>query len=284
MRPFGTDEGQRSEDKESCGPFLVGQQSFLPTCAACDPAITIHVPVRLVPAPTIIFSKDGKLIPNLSASDFRVFDNDRLQKASLDSSIAPISLAFAVAATQDVRAYLPFVAKSGALVETLLVGETGESAVIVYGDELSVIKPFESGDLQSTLRKVSIFAVALPEFGRAFVSDTFSLEGLTRERGGFKAGADLGKLISVLNRNSKIESATDPFSLLTSATGGTQLRARNQKEFEKAIDSVGVQLRSLYLLSYSPSSSEIGYHTIKVEVDVPGATVHTRRGYSLSAN
>jgi VWFA-related protein len=310
--------------------------------APTPPATTIRVPVRLVTASTLVFSKDGQLIPNLETRDFRVFDNDRLQKAALDTSLAPISVAIAVQANQDIRAYLPFIIKAGAVIETLLLGESGEAMILAYSDEVSVLKPFDTGDLQSTLRSISargkqahaidagsraigllkerptlgsrilifigqpmdsgsetslsslkeqaarenvtIFALALPEFGKAFVSDTFSLQGLPQDRGGFKAGVDLGKLISVLSRSSKAESATDPFSVLTSATGGTQLHVRRQKEFENAISSVGIQLRSAYLLSYSPSSTEIGYHTIKIHVAVPGAKVYTRPGYWLGAN
>jgi hypothetical protein len=116
------------------------------------------------------------------------------------------------------------------------------------------------------------------------VSDTFSLQGLPREGGGFKAGVDLGKLIAVLNRSSAVEKGTDPFSVLTAATGGTQLHFRKQTELENAIATIGVELRSVYLLSYSPSSIEGGYHTIKVEVNAPGATVHSRPGYWLGAN
>jgi hypothetical protein len=112
------------------------------------------------------------------------------------------------------------------------------------------------------------------------VSDTISLSGVSaQDRGGFKAGLDLGKLIEVLGRSSKAEEAADPFSILTAATGGTQIRFRKQRELESAIAAISVQLRSAYLLSYYPSSTEPGYHTISVEVGVPGATVHSRPGY-----
>jgi hypothetical protein len=137
---------------------------------------------------------------------------------------------------------------------------------------------------QAERENVSIHALTLPEFGKAFVSDTFSLQGLPREAGGFKAGVDLGKLITVLNRSSAVEKGADPFSVLTAATGGTQLHFRKQKELENAIATIGVELRSAYLLSYSQGSIGTGYHTIKVEVDIPGATVHSRPGYWLGAN
>ena len=51
---------------------------------------------------------------------------------------------------------------------------------------------------------------------------------------------------------------------------------------EDAIAAIGVQLRSAYLLSYYPNSQEAGYHTVKIEVDVPGAKVYSRPGYWLS--
>jgi len=71
---------------------------------------------------------------------------------------------------------------------------------------------------------------------------------------------------------------------LTAATGGTQIHFRRQNELEDAIATIGVELRSAYLLSYSPSSTEIGYHTVDVRVDVPGARAYARPGYWMSAN
>jgi hypothetical protein len=133
---------------------------------------------------------------------------------------------------------------------------------------------------QADRGNVTIYALTLPELGKAFVSDTFSLQGVSgAELGGFRAGVDLGKLASVLSRSGKIESSTDPFSLLTAATGGTRLHFRKQSEFENATAIIGAELRSAYLLSYYPSSRESGYHTIAIEVDVPGAKVYSRAGY-----
>ena len=129
---------------------------------------------------------------------------------------------------------------------------------------------------------MSIYALALPELGKAFVSDTVSLDGLPTERGGFKAGIDLGKLISTLNRSRKEQKGADPFSILTAATGGAQLHFRKQSELESAIAMIGMELRGAYLLSYSPDSGEIGYHAIRVTVEVSGAKTYARPGYWLS--
>lgn len=129
---------------------------------------------------------------------------------------------------------------------------------------------------------VSVFALSLPLLGRNFVSDTFSLSGPTfEERGGFRAGTDLGKLVSVLNRSASAVASADPFSILAAATGGTQLHFRTQREFEDGIAAIGVQLRSAYELTYYPRPAEDGYHPVKVEVGVPRAKVFARPGYWL---
>lgn len=198
--------------------------------------VTIRVPVRLVNVPTLVFSKDGRILPGLQRTDFRIFDNDQPQQAALDIASMPVSIVLAVQLNEDVRSYVPFIVKAGSIVDTLLVGETGESAVIAYGDDISLVKTFEVGDVESALRVVSahgtharmidagvraiallkqppsrarvlifigqamdsgsesgldvlkeqaerenvaIYALALPQFGKAFVSDTFSLQGLS---------------------------------------------------------------------------------------------------------
>jgi len=306
-------------------------------------APTIRVPVRLVTLPTLVFSKQGRLITGLQSANFHVFDNGRQQRVTLDSTAAPVSVILAIQANQDVRTYVPFIARSGSVVDTLLTGGSGEAAVIIYGEGVAVVKPFAKGDIQSALKNlvgdgakarmidaglravsllrerpgsrarvllfigqpvdigsesplpalrdqaerenVAVYALALPEFGKAFVSDTFSLEGVSRgEKGGFKSGVDLGNLVAVLRRGSHAERHADPFSILTAATGGTELHFRKQKELEDAIATIGLELRSAYLLSYYADATESGYHSVKVEVDRPGAKTFSRPGYWLSTN
>jgi hypothetical protein len=219
------------------------------------------------------------------------------------------------------------------------VAESGEAGVIAYADEVSVLKPFDGGDLASALRSVTVagrsarmldagwrgltllrqrqpfrarfliligqpldrgsetnlkaltdesvidnvtvFCYHASGSRKTFVSDNFSLQGpaSAAERGGFKASVNLGKLISVLSHSSESAAGTDPFSELTVATGGAQFHVRKQNELEQAISAIGLDARSAYQLSYSPSSNEAGRHTIKVDLDVPNAKVFSRPGY-----
>jgi VWFA-related protein len=307
------------------------------------PVAEFRVPVRLVTAPTLVFSPEGRLVFGLETDDFRVFDNGTAQKAAVDPDASPpFSIALVVEANNDVRGYTRFIARVGSAVEALLVGQRGESAVIEYGDEVKVLKPFGPGDVSGALRRlavsgrraraidagmravallkerpdrrnrvlifvgqavndgsestaaalreevehnnVQVFALTLPQVGKEFVSDTFSLEGLSSrtDRGGFRAGADMGRLAPALKRSAEAAEGTDPFSTLTAATGGTQLRVRTQREMEDGISLIGLELRSAYEVRYSPAPVTPGYHRIRVQVGVPGATVFSRPGYWLS--
>ena len=310
-------------------------------CAQQTP--TIRIPVHLVTMPTLVFSSDNRLIPDLQLSNFRVFDNGHVQSIRLDTAYPPVSIAVVIQVNQDVRRYVPFIVKTGSVVDALLAGESGEVAVIAYSDDVSVVKPFDVGDVpaafktissigkssrmidsgvravqllaerpagnrrvlvfigqpidigsESTLgslrqhvekENVSVFALVLPLLGRTFVSDTFSLQGVSSaEKGGFRAGVDLGKLVAVLNRNAAAAADTDPLTVLTVTSGGAQLRFRTQRQLEDGIAAIGVQVRSTYLLSYYAGSDELGYHAVRVGVDVPGAKVYSRAGYWLGAH
>jgi hypothetical protein len=134
---------------------------------------------------------------------------------------------------------------------------------------------------QAERENVIVFALALPELDKAFVSDTVTLEGLPRERGGFRTGIDLKNLITVLDHAAAAQHSSDPFSVLTAATGGTQIHFRKQNELERALAAIGVQIRSAYVLSYSPEPADAGYHSIIVEAGVAGAKLYARPGYWL---
>ncbi|HKW96739.1 MAG TPA: VWA domain-containing protein [Bryobacteraceae bacterium] len=305
-------------------------------------APTIRVPVRLVSLSTLVFSKNNQLIAGLEPHNFHVLDNGRRQNIRLDQTMAPVSIVLAIQTSQNVREYLPIIARVGSAVDSLLAGESGEAAVMSYNAEVAILKTFDAGDVRSALRNLSakdpparmidagiravtllrarpasrsrvllfigqpvdrgsesqladleqqaskadltVYALTLPEFGKDFVSDTFSLGGVSRaERGGFKAGLDLGRLVTALNRNARVQSGADPFSILTATTGGTQFHFRKQRQLEDALAAIGITLRSSYQLSYYPSSDEPGYHVVTIAVDVPGAKVYSRLGYWLSA-
>lgn len=123
-------------------------------CVAQQPP-TIRVPVRLVSVPTLVVSRQGKYIPGLGASNFRLTDNGHQQNFKFDTESLPVSIVVAVQIDQNVREYVPFIANVGNLLENSLSAATGEAALIKYNDEVSVAKPFGAEGLYSKLKNIS---------------------------------------------------------------------------------------------------------------------------------
>jgi len=78
----------------------------------------------------------------------------------------------------------------------------------------------------------------------------------------------------------------NPMELFTKGTGGSEFSFYKQRGLEEAIQHIGEELHSQYLISYNPNNKEEGgFH--KIEVQVAGrydvAKVQTRPGYWLAA-
>lgn len=322
----------------ACALMLIAAARSL---ASQEPPV-IRVPVKLVIAPTLVFSSKGRLIQGLEARDFRLFDNNRPQRINLDALVEAPAVVVAVQTNQDLRDDLPFIARVGSVMDSLLLGENGKAAVLSYGDEVNIVAPFDTGDVQSSLRKLSIsgehahmldagmlaiqmlktqpaararvllfvgqsfdrgstaslrnlrlqaqaagvaiYSLTLPVVGKKFVSNTFNIPSMKGKRGGIEAGAELTSLIPALRHSGKARLGQDPFSQLTGAIGGTQIHFRKQAQLENGIIAIGDELRSTYLLTYAPDSAQPGYHSIRMEVDVPGARIYARPGYVRTSN
>jgi VWFA-related protein len=297
----------------------------------------IRVPVRLVVAPTLVLSPTGQVISGLDADKFDLLDNGRSQQFRLDVEPEPLSVVIAIQANSSVSEYLPFVAKTGSVVENLLLGANGKAAALSYGDDIKLVRTFVSGDVRgalaplstsgqdahmldatergiqllkgqpasrarvllligqaydkgsietlaqvtrdATAENVQIYALVLPLAGKKFVADTFHFPNMASQGGGLGVGVELTSLIPTLLRGAKSRHGADLFSELAIATGGTQIHFRKQAQLENALIVMGTELRSTYTLSYTPSSTEPGYHSIRVVVKVPGAITYSRAGY-----
>jgi VWFA-related protein len=152
---------------------------FVALLSAAQQPSTIRVPVRLVSVPTLVVSIEGKYLPGLAISDFQLTDNGQRQTFKLDTNSLPISIVLAVQVNLDVRAYIPFIANVGNLVDDSLAAATGEAALVEYNDQVSVTKPFGVGGLGNSLRKIS------PAGGGAHMIDAgLRAIALLRERTG----------------------------------------------------------------------------------------------------
>jgi len=72
----------------------------------------------------------------------------------------------------------------------------------------------------------------------------------------------------------------DTLDVFTRFTGGKQYGFTSERSLERAVQGIGDELHSQYLLSYVPNNlTEGGFHEIKVVVNRAGLEVRTRPGY-----
>jgi VWFA-related protein len=78
----------------------------------------------------------------------------------------------------------------------------------------------------------------------------------------------------------KDQVAGNPLETAASATGGSFMPVWKDRSIGKAIDEIGGELHSQYLLMYAPTGTDAGgFHQIKVTVDQPKSKVKSRPGY-----
>jgi VWFA-related protein len=104
--------------------------------------------------------------------------------------------------------------------------------------------------------------------------------------GGGGMTADFAPLVAEIFRATKAIFVPNPIEVFTRYTGGTEYPFVSQQDLERAVQAVSRELHNQYLLTYTPNtSSEGGYHRIRVEVHGPGRgglEVRTRPGYWMA--
>jgi VWFA-related protein len=104
---------------------------------------------------------------------------------------------------------------------------------------------------------------------------------------GYNGGrAEFMPLMIELFKDVKYIFKDNPMELFTKGTGGTEFPYYRQRGLEQAIEKLGEELHSQYVISYSPNNKlEGGFHQILVEVDGHPEVkkVLTRPGYWLAA-
>jgi VWFA-related protein len=109
--------------------------------------LTAQVPdfttvVTEVIAPVTVKHGDGRYVNGLEAKDFKLYDNNRLQEIKIEFSVMPISMVVAIQANSRVEAILPQIKTIGPLLEGLIVGSTGEAAILAFDHRMRVLQDF----------------------------------------------------------------------------------------------------------------------------------------------
>jgi VWFA-related protein len=100
----------------------------------------------------------------------------------------------------------------------------------------------------------------------------------------YGANIDLLGIAEWAVRNTTAVVKDRPLEVAATATGGTFDATFKEHTIDKAVDAIGGELNSQYMLSYHPSGPEnTGYHQIRVTVNRSGVKVRTRPGYYLES-
>lgn len=104
---------------------------------------TLRVRVELVSAPVTVLDPRGEMIMNLPQSSFHIFDNGVEQKIEhFDLGGQPLSVVLVVETSSRIEPMLPQLRRTGIIFSQVVMGETGEAAVLGYDDGVSVLQTF----------------------------------------------------------------------------------------------------------------------------------------------
>jgi len=103
--------------------------------------------------------------------------------------------------------------------------------------------------------------------------------------GGQGGSAQFVPLMVEIFKDSKAIFVDNPVEVFTKGTGGAEFGFGKQRGLEDAIEKVGAEIHSQYLITYNPNNKDQGgFHEIEVEVSHPEANkVRTRPGYWLAS-
>jgi VWFA-related protein len=110
---------------------------------ADDPVFQVEV--QVVTVPVTVTDRDNNFVTDLNPTDFRIVDNGKQQTIEkFELSFEPLSLAVIVQTSQRVEKSLEEIKRSGILLTQLILGETGEAAVITFDREVRIAQEFTS--------------------------------------------------------------------------------------------------------------------------------------------
>ncbi len=124
---------------------------------ASDQADRITVTTNLLIAPTTVLDKHGDYVNDLQIQDFQLFDNNKRQKIIADVHSQPLSLVVAIQKSSNLNEILPKIQRVGSMLNDIIAGADGETAVIAFDHRVVVAQDFtnETGKITETMKKLT---------------------------------------------------------------------------------------------------------------------------------
>jgi len=103
----------------------------------------IRAKVDLVSTPVTVQAPDGELVLTLNQEDFHIFDNGVEQSIMhFDLGGDPLSIVLVAETSSRIEPLLPAVRRTGIVFSQVVMGLTGEAAVLGFDDELTILQDF----------------------------------------------------------------------------------------------------------------------------------------------
>lgn len=270
------------------------------------PVTTFRAGADLVQLNVSVFDPSGQIIKGLTRSAFTVYENGVKQEISVfRQEDVPVSLGLVIDASASMENKKDRVA-SAALAMVKASNPDDEVFIIRFNEEPDVVQDFTSDPavLEKSLRN-------LRPKGETAMRDA-ALLGIEHLRAKAKRDKRVLVIITDGEDNSSIATqqrvieaahmnntilyaigllgdekpesaarAQKQLEALTMATGGRSWFPADVGSIAAITPEIAHEIRNQYVLGYTPTDTNKNgkFRTIKVEVNVPGATVRTRSGY-----
>lgn len=264
---------------------------------------------RVVPSYVTVVDADNRLVTDLTRDDFEIYDNGRPQEITIfDNEVRPFTVVVMLDTSVSMTDRLnDLYAGAEQFLMRMLPHDKG--TVGAFNDKIEFASAFTSN------RDSLISALKRLDFGnmtRLYDAVHASLDELERVEGRkvillFTDGADFGSKLSsgrALERardgevmiygigleteffNGQMVVRSKPDSILNrfaNETGGGYFDLKKGANLNSAFTRVAQELRSQYLLGFTPAALDGKVHKLEVRMKRPGLKTRSRRSYVASA-
>jgi Ca-activated chloride channel family protein len=262
---------------------------------------------RTVPVYATVFDKDGRLVPGLEQSDFEIYDNGKKQAVTIfDNKPVPFSAALTLDSSISMEMNLPFM-QDAAVQFVIRLGPEDKCVVGFFNSKIQ-FSPSLTDDRDSLVsyirnnmtrgnstrlwdgvdaamdqladavgRRVVVVLTDGDDLGASSISNGDILERAQREDVMIYT---LG--IESYYHNGERWTLSRPggaFKRLAAETGGGFFELKKSAELNSTFTRVIAELRSQYVLGFSPATLDGKAHKLEVRLAKPGLTARARKSY-----
>ena len=264
------------------------------------------VDVDVLQFTAVVTDGDGRFVTGLKPSDFKIYDNDRLQKiTNFESENISLELVAALDVSSSMRAALPYVKTSAKrFLEGLRAGD--QVTVLGFNDNVFTLAP-RSKDQAARVKAIDLMRAwggtalydvilkGLTLLGRhpgrrsmlLFSDGDDQSSHATLEAAIARAeGSDATIYVIGQGRAVRAHDLQEILKRFAKITGGRSFFTEDTTRLDKFFEEILEDLSNQYLISYSyPDDERDGrWHQIRVEVADGKYNVRARDGYRLSKN